>query len=124
MDMVEQAVQVCGIQGLVDSFPQGLLTPLEGDKGVRLSGGQKQMVGLARALYGGPRLLVLDEPTSNLDEHGEQLLVQYTAEHKSAPEFVPASWFPINPQLLHAMDKMLVMNNGQVCHVRSKGCGV
>ena len=113
MDRVEQAVQACGIQGLVDSFPQGFLTQLEGDEGVRLSGGQKQMVGLARALYGKPRLLVLDEPTSNLDEQGEQLLVNLLAGMKESRNCT-CIMVSHKPQLLHAMDKMLVMNTGQV----------
>jgi len=113
LDMVEQAVQTCGIQGLVDSFPQGLLTQLEGDNGIRLSGGQKQMVGLARALYGRPRLLVLDEPTSNLDEQGEQLLVNILVDIKERRSCT-CIMVSHKPQLLHAMDKMLVMNNGQV----------
>lgn len=113
MDRVEQAVQACGIQGLVDSFPQGLSTPLEGDDGVRLSGGQKQMIGLARALYGNPRLLVLDEPTSNLDEQGEQLLVNILVTMK-AHRNCTCIMVSHKPQLLHAMDKMLVMKEGQV----------
>lgn len=113
MDMLEQVVQTCGIQGLVDSFPQGLSTPLEGDKGVRLSGGQKQMIGLARALYGTPRLLVLDEPTSNLDEQGEQLLVNILLNIK-ARRICTCIMVSHKPQLLQAMDKMLVMKDGQV----------
>jgi len=113
LDMVEQAVQTCGIQGLVDSFPEGLLTQLEGDNGIRLSGGQKQIVGLARALYGQPRLLVLDEPTSNLDEQGEQLLVNILLDIKERRSCT-CIMVSHKPQLLHAMDKMLVMNNGQV----------
>ena len=113
MDMVEQAVQTCGIQDLVGSFPEGLLTQLEGDKGIRLSGGQKQMVGLARALYGTPRLLVLDEPTSNLDEQGEQLLVNILLNIK-ARRTCTCIMVSHKPQLLQAMDKMLVMKDGQV----------
>jgi ABC-type protease/lipase transport system fused ATPase/permease subunit len=113
MDRVEQAIQTCGIQGLVDSFPQGLSTQLEGDKGVRLSGGQKQLVGLARALYGSPRLLVLDEPTSNLDEQGEQLLVNILAGMKERRNCT-CIMVSHKPQLLHAMDKVLVINAGQV----------
>ena len=113
MDRVEQAIQTCGIQGLVDSFPQGLSTQLEGDKGVRLSGGQKQLVGLARALYGKPRLLVLDEPTSNLDEQGEQLLVNILAGMKELRNCT-CIMVSHKPQLLHAMDKVLVINAGQV----------
>lgn len=113
MDKVEQAVQATGIQGLVDSFPQGLSTQLEGDQGIRLSGGQKQMVGLARALYGTPRLLVLDEPTSNLDEQGEQLLVNILLGMK-ASRSCTCIMVSHKPQLLHAMDKMLVIKAGQV----------
>ncbi len=113
MDRVEQAIQTCGIQGLVDSFPQGLSTQLEGDKGVRLSGGQKQLVGLARALYGKPRLLVLDEPTSNLDEQGEQLLVNILVGMKELRNCT-CIMVSHKPQLLHAMDKVLVINAGQV----------
>lgn len=71
------------------------------------------MVGLARALYGKPRLLVLDEPTSNLDEHGEQLLVNILLNIK-ARRSCTCIMVSHKPQLLHAMDKMLVMNNGQV----------
>jgi len=97
----------------VDSFPQGLSTQLEGDKGVRLSGGQKQLVGLARALYGKPRLLVLDEPTSNLDEQGEQLLVNILVGMKELRNCT-CIMVSHKPQLLHAMDKVLVINAGQV----------
>ena len=71
------------------------------------------MVGLARALYGKPRLLVLDEPTSNLDEQGEQLLVNLLAGMKESRNCT-CIMVSHKPQLLHAMDKMLVMNTGQV----------
>jgi ATP-binding cassette subfamily C exporter for protease/lipase len=73
-EKVLQASLACGMHELILKLPQGYNTVL-GTKAYRLSGGMQQRLGLARAIYGNPAFVVLDEPNSNLDQVGEEQLL-------------------------------------------------
>ncbi|HGY11332.1 MAG TPA: type I secretion system permease/ATPase [Desulfobacterales bacterium] len=113
MEYVEQALEICGIKDMVESFSKGAQTQLEGETGLKLSGGQKQKIGLARAFYKNPKFLVLDEPTSNLDDQGEQQLLNALLSLKQNHDCT-CIMVTHKPSLLHSMDKMLVLRDGQV----------
>jgi ATP-binding cassette subfamily C exporter for protease/lipase len=90
-------------------LPQGYDTALGAD-GSNVSGGQRQRIALARALYGDPEFLVLDEPNSNLDESGEKALVEAVAELKRRGKTVVLVTH--RQSTLAVADKLLVLSEG------------
>lgn len=72
-DKIVRAARLAGVHDIILSFPRGYETQLT-HQGGGLSGGQKQLIALARALYGDPALVILDEPNSSLDDAGERAL--------------------------------------------------
>ncbi len=113
MDQVENTAKLCGLHSMVETLPDGYHTLLDSQEGGQLSGGQKQRLGLARAIYGSPCLLVLDEPTSNLDEAGEQDLLNTLSAIKQTKSCT-CIMVTHKPGLLHAMDKILVLKDGRI----------
>lgn len=104
------AAQRAGVHELILSLPDGYDTVID-HMGVMLSPGQRQRIALARALYGDPKLLVLDEPNSNLDGAGELALAEaLQALHGVVTTIVVTH----RTALVQHMDKMLVLDAGRV----------
>lgn len=110
-DKVLAAAQMAGVHSLILQMPEGYETRL-GDGGAGLSGGQKQRIGLARALYGLPALIVLDEPNANLDEAGEQALLQAIAQLKQLKRTLIL--ITHKPNVLTLTDQLLILREGQL----------
>lgn len=108
---VIQAAQMAGVHDLILKLPGGYDTVL-GTAGLGLSGGQRQRIALARALYGAPRILILDEPNSNLDDAGEASLVQAIAHQKSIGNTVVVVTH--RTSLLKVTDALILMKDGEI----------
>lgn len=105
-----QAIDVVGLREFVEALPEAEQTLLGAD-GVRLSGGQRQRMALARALYGQPKLIVLDEPNASLDDSGDQALLSALRQAKAWGAAVVVITHRTN--VLALVDHILVLRDGQ-----------
>lgn len=106
------AAQMAGAHELILHFSQGYDTQLTMREGGGLSSGQRQVVALARALFGRPNLLFLDEPNAHLDVNGEARLMQTLHELRQRGATVIVSTHRTG--LLQAVDKVMLLNAGQI----------
>lgn len=112
-DAVIEAAQKVGIHQMILRMPKGYDTSI-GEAGGFLSGGQRQRLALARAIYGNPQLLVLDEPNANMDEQGTTALVTTLNLMKSAGALVFMVAHDRN--LLATADRLVVLAKGKMLH--------
>lgn len=109
-DIVE-AARIAGVHDMILRLPDGYETRI-GFGGSHLSGGQIQRIALARALYRQPRLIVLDEPNSNLDVDGDAALTRAIERMRAAGSVVVV--MAHRPSAIAAVDKLLMLNGGAV----------
>ena len=105
------AASMVGMHEMIMRLPMGYETNI-GDGGMRLSGGLRQRLGLARAFFGHPRLLVLDEPNASLDADGEEALRQAIQEMRNRGSTVIIIAQRLG--ILNMADKVLVLDNGSI----------
>lgn len=110
-EAVIAAAQAAGCHEMILRLPAGYDTEI-GQRGAYLSAGQRQRIGLARALYNEPAFIVMDEPNSNLDSKGEQALQTAIAglKKRGATVVIVAH----RPKAVALCDKLLMLENGQL----------
>lgn len=109
-DAIIEAANAAGVHSLISSMPDGYNSRV-GEQGDLLSAGQRQRIGLARALYGNPFLIVLDEPNANLDSEGDAALTNAIQQMRSCGSIVIV--IAHRPSAIAAIDKVIYLQAGR-----------
>ena len=103
-------VNLAGLAPMVEQHPEGINMPV-GERGQQLSGGQRQAVGIARALISDPPILVLDEPTASLDHASEEQIKRNLATESKGKTMILVTH---RSSLLQLVDRLIVMDRGRI----------
>jgi ATP-binding cassette subfamily B protein/subfamily B ATP-binding cassette protein MsbA len=117
-DEITTAAKIANAAEFIDKLPQGYDTTI-GERGVRLSGGQRQRLAIARAVLANPKILILDEATSNLDTESERLI-----QTSMAALMENRTCFVIAHRLstIASADRIVVLENGKITEVGTHDC--
>jgi ATP-binding cassette subfamily C protein EexD len=110
-DLLLSATKLCDTHELIVNLPNGYDTKI-GKNGIILSGGQKQRIAIARALYNNPKIVILDEPNSNLDDKGDLALVKTIQRLKASNTTVILITHKLN--IVQYVDNVILIKKGQV----------
>jgi ATP-binding cassette subfamily C exporter for protease/lipase len=110
-DQVIAAATRAGLHDMILRFQRGYDTPM-GEAGGALSGGQRQRIALARAIYGEPALVILDEPNANLDDAGELALANAVRALKATGSTVVL--ISHRQGVIALADRLLILADGQI----------
>jgi ATP-binding cassette subfamily B protein/ATP-binding cassette subfamily C protein/ATP-binding cassette subfamily B multidrug efflux pump len=115
MEAVEAAARAAHAHDFITRLEQGYDTPL-GEGGSRLSSGQKQLIAIARALAGKPRILLLDEATSRIDSQTEQIVQQALVELRGKVTIIAIAH---RLSTIRDADRIVVLNHGRISEAGS-----
>lgn len=110
-EQIFEAARLADVHNMIASLPHGYETRVAAD-GAPLSGGQKQRIALARAFFGNPKLLVLDEPNSNLDVAGDKALANAILHARE--QAITVVVITQKPALLGVVDKIMLLTDGRI----------
>ena len=109
-DMLNYVIEQSDLTDLVSSLPNGLSTKV-GERGLKLSGGEKQRVAIARMLLKGCRINILDEATSSLDPKSEKRIVENLLEKRGSKTLIIISH---RLSSISGADNIIVIENGRL----------
>ena len=109
-EKIKELILKTNLRELIDSLPEKENTKV-GERGVKLSGGQQQRIGIARALYNNPNILILDEATNSLDNISENEIIETL---KNFNENISIIMISHKTDVIKKFNKIIFLNNGSV----------